>query len=82
MSQPRTFTFPAAYARAVEAALAIVLADIAHDAACRADEDPRVQRLARFEDTLVDPAATGTLSVTISAADVSPAMALDTDAAA
>lgn len=57
-----TFSFPAKYRRAVEAALSIVLTDIAHDQKYRADEDPRVQAFAKIPDNMIDPTATGTLT--------------------
>lgn len=57
-----SFSFPASYKRAVEGALAMVLADIALDQKYRSDEDPRVQKFAKIPDAMIDPSATGILT--------------------
>jgi hypothetical protein len=57
-----TFTFPASYRRAVEAALAIALADIARDQKYRSADDERIRQYASVPDALIDTTATGELT--------------------
>lgn len=60
-----TFSCAAAYRRHVVASLALAVAEVGRDTARRADDDPRVQRLAWIDPAMIDASASGVVVVAV-----------------
>jgi hypothetical protein len=62
----RVFTCPARYRAYVESTLAATMREVRLDSELRADDEPRIQRLAGVPDQFIDETETGDLLIMVS----------------
>jgi hypothetical protein len=61
----RIFSIPASYRRAIEAHVALGVADVGRDVARRADDDERIRKWWTIPESMIDDRATGRVVIVV-----------------